>query len=95
MKHILYGKQLLMPKKPKELSHFYYKIKSKELIFLFFKLFLKRKEVQNYPINESDVKRIYQIRDSIVADLTIIPNLSKFVKLHSMSESKIQRVFKL
>ncbi|KQK26128.1 hypothetical protein AR438_11145 [Chryseobacterium aquaticum] len=85
---------MIEAKNPKELSHFYYRIKSEELIFLFFKLFLKRKEVQNYPLNESDIKRIYQIRDRIAADLTIIPNLSELVKLHSISESKMQRIFK-
>jgi len=79
---------------PEELSNFYYRIKAEELIFLFFKMFLNRSAIPAYPLNTADVKIIYQIRDKIIADLGVIPNLAKLVQLSTMSESKMQRLFK-
>jgi len=77
-----------------ELNSFYYRIKAEELIFLFFKMFLKRSTIAAYPLNSADIKVIYQIRDLIIADLSITPNLSALVELSAMSESKLQRLFK-
>jgi len=79
---------------PEQLSNFYYRIKAEELIFLFFRMFLKRSTIPAYPLNTADVKTIYQIRDIIIADLCTPPNLASLVQLSAMSESKMQRLFK-
>ena len=77
-----------------ELSNFYYRVKAEELIFLFFRVFLNRSAIPAYPLNIADVKIIYQIRDKIISDLSITPNLAELIQLSAMSESKMQRLFK-
>jgi len=79
---------------PAELSNFYYRVKAEELIFLFFSVFLNRSSIADYPVNTADAKIIYQVRDKIIADLSITPNLAELVQLSAMSESKMQRLFK-
>jgi len=64
---------LLEGQVPAELSNFYYRVKAEELILLFFSMFLKRSAIPAYPLNTADVKTIYQIRDKVIADLSITP----------------------
>ncbi len=77
-----------------KLHDFYFKLKAEELIYLFFVELLKREQVQHYPLNVSDVKMMYSIRDKIITDLSIPPNMSELTLFSSMSESKMSRLFK-
>lgn len=79
---------------PGDLHILYYKIKVQELIYLFFAELLKRDGLKNYPINASDIKMAYLVRDQIISDLSIIPNLSVLAKQANISESKLKRLFK-
>jgi len=79
---------------PKELNNFFYKLKAQELIYLFFIELLKRQDLKSYPLNASDVKFAYLIKDKIISDLSIVPNLSELARFSGMSESKLKRLFK-
>ncbi|MDN3584613.1 helix-turn-helix transcriptional regulator [Mucilaginibacter flavus] len=79
---------------PGALTDFYYRLKAEELIYLFFKTLTRRDDLSEYLPNKEDVKRIYAIRDKIIADLSINPNLADLAKQYGMSESKIKRLFK-
>jgi AraC-like DNA-binding protein len=77
-----------------QLSNFYFKLKAQELIYLFFVELLKRQNIASYPFNVSDVKMMYSIRDKIIFDLSVPPNLSELTSFSNMSESKMNRLFK-
>ena len=77
-----------------ELLDFYYKLKAEELIYLFLIELVKRKDIGNYPFNIADVKKIYAIRDKIIADLTTPPNIPALAQYSGMSVSKMERLFK-
>lgn len=77
-----------------DLLAFYYRVKVEELILLFFIELLKRKTLGNYPLNSSDVKTVYKVRDKIISDLTTPPNLASLAAFAGMSESKLNRLFK-
>ncbi len=69
-------------------------VKSKELIYLVLSSLLKRKNQKAYPINGSDVKSVYLVRDIIIADLAVRPNLSELATLANMSGTKLSRLFR-
>jgi AraC-like DNA-binding protein len=78
----------------KQMSDFYLKLKAGELIYLFFVELLKRQERTRYPLNVSDVAALYSIRDSVILDLSVPPNLAELTSLANMSESKLNRLFR-
>ncbi len=86
--------EIMSANMPQQLSNFYFKIKAQELIYLFFVELLKRKSITQYPINASDAKIIYQIRDRLILDLSLAPNITELCLLYGMSETKMQRLFK-
>lgn len=77
-----------------ELQDLYYKIKAEELIYLLFAELLKRQDTTLQTLNAADVKRVYQIKDSILLDIDTPPVLAELVRLSGMSESKLKRLFK-
>lgn len=76
------------------LADFYLKLKAGEMIYLFFIELLKRQNKAAYPLNVSDVKIMYMIRNKVVSDLSIPPDLAELIKLSNMSESKLNRLFR-
>jgi AraC-like DNA-binding protein len=79
---------------PEPMDSFYIKLKAQEMIYLFFVELLKRRQVADYPLNAADVKMMYLIRDKLISDLSINPNLPELTRLANMSESKMNRLFK-
>ncbi|MBO9585768.1 MAG: helix-turn-helix transcriptional regulator [Flavobacterium sp.] len=77
-----------------QLSHFYLKLKTEEMIYLFLSELSKRESVTNYPLNVSDVKTMYAIKDSLSADLSNPPDLASLASSWNMSESKMNKLFK-
>lgn len=86
--------QIIQGKPQRELHDFYFRLRAKELIYLLFSEMLKRNDAPNYSINSDDAKRMYQLRDTIIEQLSVPPNLRELAKLSGMSESKMQRLFK-
>ena len=81
-------------KAPEQLADFFLKVKAEEMIYLFFVDLLKRENTVAYPLNASDVNVMYLIRDKLIADLSIPPNLTELTLFASMSESKLNRLFR-
>lgn len=77
-----------------ELSHFYLKLKAEEMIYLFLAELSKREGITNYPLNASDVKAMYAIKDILCSDLSNPPDLSHLASFSNMSESKMNKLFK-
>ncbi|SEW53317.1 AraC-type DNA-binding protein [Chitinophaga arvensicola] len=78
----------------KELTHFYYKVKAEELIYLLFAALLKREDTTLQALNAADVKTVYEIKDKVLSDMSTPPVLTELVKMSGMSESKLKRIFK-
>jgi len=77
-----------------QLNDFYFKMKGQEMIYFFLIELLKRQSVNDYPLNVTDVKAMYAIRDRLMVDLSVQPKLSELVLMANMSESKMKRMFK-
>lgn len=86
--------ELLNKKIPGELRSLFYRVRIEELILLLFTELIKREHLPVSPINRHDAKIIYDIRDKIIADLSVNPNLTELAKFSGMSESKIKRLFR-
>lgn len=76
------------------LPDLFYKLKAEELIYYFFVALLKRKEPESYPINQDDIRIIYNIRNLLLIDLTACPSLDVLSVKANMSVSKMSRLFK-
>ncbi|NQX40655.1 AraC-type DNA-binding protein [Pedobacter steynii] len=76
------------------LQHFFYRLKAEELIYLLFMELLKRREAPAQTLNVADVKKIYQVKDKILAHIDHPPKLEELAKFSGMSESKLKRLFK-
>lgn len=79
---------------PKQLSGFYMKLKAQEMLYLFFIELLKRENISGYPLNRADVATMYKLRDRLLSNLIIPPNLDELAAFAAMSESKMNRLFK-
>jgi AraC-like DNA-binding protein len=76
------------------LLNFYLKTKSEELICLILAELHKRENTTYQSLNINDVQKIYEVKEKILADLRIQPNLGELAKFTGMSESKLKRLFK-
>lgn len=76
------------------MQQLFYRIKVEQLIFLLFTELLKRENPPSSPFNVHDVKKIYELRNDIVSDLSVKPNLPALAESSGMSESKVKRMFK-
>lgn len=86
--------KIALVNKEEQLSHFYLKLKAEEMIYLFLSELSKRENITNYPLNISDVKAMYAIKDSLSSDLSNPPDLASLASLSNMSESKMNKLFK-
>ncbi len=86
--------QIVTADKNGPLQHFFYRLKAEELIYLLFTELLKRREVPAQALNVADVKKIYQVKDNILAHIDHPPKLEELAKFSGMSESKLKRLFK-
>jgi len=85
---------IITPQAPAALLNFYLRLKAEELIYLFFVDLQKRQHTTSYALNGEDVKIIYRVRNEIIKDLSITPDVKALALQAGMSESKIQRLFK-
>ena len=88
------AKEIMESKGKEQLGDFFLRLKSEELIYLFFMELLKRKKATTYPINSADAKLMYEIREKIIADLSVPPLLADLAVSVNMSESKMNKLFK-
>ena len=76
------------------LSHFYFKIKTEELIYLVFSKLLKRENKPQQVINNADAEKLFTVRTTILADLSEPPKLNTLAAFAGMSETKLKVLFK-
>lgn len=76
------------------LPSLFYRMKAIELIYYLFTDLMKREEGTAYAINKQDAEKIYAVRDTVLADLSVPPQLSALAQLTGMSETKMKRLFK-
>lgn len=86
--------QIVTTDPARPLTHFFYRLKAEELIYLLFTELLKRREAPAHTLNVADVKTIYQVKDKILAHIDHPPKLEELAKFSGMSESKLKRLFK-
>ena len=76
------------------LQNLFYQVKAEELIYLLFAELLKRERTTLQSLNAADVKKIFEVKDKVLAMIDTPPKLSELVSLCGMSESKLKRLFK-
>lgn len=86
--------QILTKIIPFDLQDLFYRIKAEELIYHLFAELNRRDNLSVYPLNIEDLKKTYSIRDQVIEDLSIKPNLMQLAISYGMSESKMKRLFK-
>ncbi|NTD96340.1 helix-turn-helix transcriptional regulator [Agrobacterium tumefaciens] len=86
--------QILNKVIPDDLKALFYRIKAEELIYHLFAELNRRNNLSVYPANIEDMKKVYSIRDEIIDDLCVKPNLMRLAQSYGMSESKLKRLFK-
>ncbi|SFM88072.1 AraC-type DNA-binding protein [Chitinophaga sp. YR627] len=85
---------IVMADPPKELQEYYYKIKAEELIYLLLVELLKRQDTSMQKLNAADIRKILEVKTSILSNIETPPVIADLVKLSGMSESKLKRLFK-
>ena len=71
-----------------------YQTRAQELIYFLFARLLSRKTGVALSIDQEDVNKIYQVRASILADLSCPPKLSDLAKHIGMSSTKMKQLFR-
>jgi AraC-like DNA-binding protein len=71
-----------------------YQTRAQELIYYLFTRLFSRKTGVTLSINQEDVKKIYQVRASILADLSAPPKLSELARHIGMSSTKMKQLFR-
>ena len=71
-----------------------YQTRVQELIYYLFTRLLSRKTGVALSINQEDVHKIYQVRASILADLSAPPKLSDLARHIGMSSTKMKQLFR-
>lgn len=76
------------------LSHFYFRIKVQELIYLLFSKLIKREDQAQHAMGNTDVESLYAVRTAILSDLSKPPILVELAQSINMSETKMKALFK-
>jgi AraC-like DNA-binding protein len=87
-------KQLSQINETTPLPALLYQTRAQELIYFLFARLLSRKTGVTLSINQEDVKKIYQVRASILADLSAPPKLCDLARQIGMSSTKMKQLFR-
>jgi AraC-like DNA-binding protein len=77
-----------------ELSNFYYRIKVEKLLHLLFSKLLSRESIAINAVKKEDIKKLMEIRATVIADLSIPPNLKQLSQMIGMSDCRMKLLFK-
>lgn len=86
--------QIVQAEPPSLLQNLFYQVKAEELIYLLFAELLQRENTTLQNLNSGDVKKIFEVKDKVLATIDTPPKLTELVGLSGMSESKLKRLFK-
>jgi len=87
-------KQLSQINETTPLPALLYQTRAQELIYFLFARLLSRKTGVALSIDQEDVNKIYQVRASILADLSSPPKLSDLARHIGMSSTKMKQLFR-
>ncbi|MFL5771908.1 MAG: hypothetical protein ACJ75F_02040, partial [Flavisolibacter sp.] len=87
-------KRLSLINETTKLPALLYQTRAQELIYFLFTRLFSRKTDASLSFNQEDVKKIYQVRASILADLSVPPQLSDLAKNIGMSSTKMKQLFR-
>jgi AraC-like DNA-binding protein len=87
-------KQLSQINETTPLPSLLYQTRAQELIYYLFTRLLSRKTGIALSIDQEDVNKIYQVRASILADLSAPPKLSDLARHIGMSSTKMKQLFR-
>lgn len=87
-------KQLSQINETTPLPALLYQTRAQELIYFLFARLLSRKTGVALSIDQEDVNKIYQVRASILADLSCPPKLSDLARHIGMSSTKMKQLFR-
>jgi AraC-like DNA-binding protein len=87
-------KQLSQINETTPLPALLYQTRAQELIYFLFARLLSRKTGVALSINQEDVNKIYQVRASILADLSAPPKLADLARHIGMSSTKMKQLFR-
>jgi AraC-like DNA-binding protein len=73
---------------------FFLRIKAEELICRLLMEIDKREDRQLYPLNEKDIRVIYEIRDHMLQQLQTPPLIAELASQAAMSPTKLKRLFR-
>ncbi len=76
-----------------QLSHLLYNAKTLELIYFLLSKLLGHEEDDTVFVNQEDAAIIYGIRDEMLKDFSVTPELPKLATHASMSQSKLKQLF--
>jgi AraC-like DNA-binding protein len=71
-----------------------YQTRAQELIYFLFTRLFSRKTGVSLSVNQEDVRKIYQVRASILADLSTPPQLPDLARNIGMSLTKMKQLFR-
>jgi AraC-like DNA-binding protein len=77
-----------------KLSGLLYQVRTQELIYLLFVAISSRRMGVSLSINEEDVKKLYQVRAIILADLSVPPHLPELARKIGMGLTKMKQLFR-
>ncbi len=75
------------------LSHFYFRIKVQELIYLLFSKLIKRENQAQQTLGNTDVENLHAVRSLMLTDLSKPPRLADLARAVGMSETKMKTLF--
>jgi len=79
---------------PVALSNFFFKVKAEELIYLLFAELFKRENAGVAALNSTDIQTIYKIRNRLLSQLNMPPDVSELALQANFSKSKLTRLFR-
>lgn len=88
------ARRLVQAQVPAPLAHYFYRLRAEELIFLLLAELFKRPAAPAYPLHPTDVRRLYALKATLLADLSCPPSLPALARSAGMSARKMQRLFK-
>lgn len=71
-----------------------YEIRTRELIYLLFAALFSQRTDVSLAVDEEDIKKLSEVRASILADLSVPPHLPDLARKVGMSLTKMKRLFR-
>jgi AraC-like DNA-binding protein len=87
-------KQLCAINQTTKLPDLLYQTRAQELIYFLFVRLFSRRTGSSIVIDPEDVKKIYEVRASILADLSSPPQLPELARKAGMSSTKMKQLFR-